>query len=364
MSSSRAYIDDPGDLIAAIPAMLGFPPERSLLIVVLTDSACDPPPHSARVFAAMRFDLEPPPNLCGEPAEIIAAAVAKVCTSAESTEVLAVVVDDRATAAKTGPHAALVTGLVQYLADDGIGLEGAWAVAAIEPGSRWWSLLDPSSQGVVPDPQSSVVTAAMNAEGKSVYASRSELVALIQPDHQAAERVARLLPTAQAEVRRRAAVPQCDDNPGGGTRWGLERVLALIAAHDAGALPTDAESAEFAAMVADDRVRDGLMSTALSNYARAAESLWTYLTRSLPVPERAEAAVLLAYSAYVHGDGVLAGIAVQTALDAAPYHRFAILLEGALEIGLDPYSMRQLGRSGAEIVRGVGIEIDLPEDPS
>ncbi|MEV6558324.1 DUF4192 domain-containing protein [Nocardia sp. NPDC051756] len=364
MSSSHAYIEDPGDLIAAIPAMLGFVPERSLLIVVLADSECHPPSDSAQVFAIMRFDLEMPPGHCGEPAEIIAAAVDRVCASADSTEVLAVVVDDNATATDSGPHPALITDLVERLADDRIGLEGAWAVTAIEPGSRWWSLLDPSSQGVVPDPQSSDVTAAMNEEGKPVYASRSELVALIQPDFQAVERVERLLPTAHAEVRRRAAVLRRDDNPDGGLRWGIERVLGLIAAHDAGALPTDAESAQFAALVVDDRVRDALMATALSNYAQAAQSLWTYLTRSLPLPERAQAAVLLAYSAYVRRDGVLAGIAVQTALDAVPYHRFAILLEGALEIGLDPHSMRRLGRSGAEIVRGVGIEIDLPEDRS
>ncbi|MFB8281194.1 DUF4192 domain-containing protein [Nocardia colli] len=364
MSSSRAYFDNPGDLIAAIPAILGFIPERSLLVMVLADSACDPPLDSAYVFAAMRFDLELPPEFIGEPAELIAAAVTQVCASADSTEVLAVVVDDRATIADRDIHAGLLTDLAQHLADSRVGLENGWTTAAIEPGSPWWSLLGPTVEGVIADPKSSVLTAAVVAEGQPVYSSRSERVALLEPDQEAAERVGELLPAARAEVLDDYAAKRRNGDTDGGTRWGCERALGLIAACDAGHVPTDRESAELAAVFADDRVRDGLLSTALSNYQRSAESLWAHLSRTLPTPERAEPAVLLAYSAYVRGDGVLAGIAVQAALDADPYHRFAILLEGALEIGLDPYSMRQLGRHGAEIMRNLGFEIDLPEESS
>lgn len=364
MSSSRAYFDNPGDLIAAIPAMLGFVPERSLLVMVLTDSACDPPIESAYVFAAMRFDLQLPPGLIGDPAELMAAAVTRVCDSAGSTEVLAVMIDDRATIADRNTHAMLLADLALHLAENRIGLESSWATAAIEPDSPWWSLLGPTTEGVITDPKSSVLTAAVVAEGQPVYSSRSERVALIEPDQEAVERVGELLPAARAEVLDRYAAKRRSGDDDGGTRWGCERALGLIAACDAGHVLTDRESAQLAAVFADDRVRDGLLSTALSNYRRSAESLWEHLTRTLPSPERAQPAVLLAYSAYVRGDGVLAGIAVQTALDADPYHRFAILLEGALEIGLDPYSMRQLGRHGAERMRDLGFEIDLPEESS
>ncbi|GAA1633074.1 hypothetical protein GCM10009764_64740 [Nocardia ninae] len=178
------------------------------------------------------------------------------------------------------------------------------------------------------------------------------------------EQVDRLLPSARSTIRRRYAARRRGGDPDGATRRELERALGLIAAFDSGCLPTVSQTAQVAAALADRRVRNGLLATALSIYARSAESLWSHLTRTLPSPERAEAATLLAYSAYVRGNGPLAGIALQTALDADPYHHLAVLLEAALEMGLDPVSMRRLGRSGAEIVRGLGIEIELPDASS
>ncbi|MFI6998316.1 DUF4192 domain-containing protein [Nocardia sp. NPDC050175] len=366
-----SYIDDPGDLVAAVPAMLGFVPERSLLMVVLTDSACEPQVGAALVSAVLRFDLELPPEFTGDLAEIIADAVIRICSSSDSTEVLAVIVDDRVTAppspwfkAVRQANDALIAALVQHLADAGIGLEGAWATAAIESEQLWWSVLGPPNRGSIPDPAISAVTVALKAADKPVYASRAELAALVEPDQEQAEQVGRSLPSARATVRRRYAAKLLDGDPDGGTRWALKRALKVIAALDSGCLPTIYRTAELAAILADRRVRDGLFATALSNYARPAEALWSHLTRTLPSPQRAEAATLLAYSAYVRGEGPLAGIALQTALDTAPYHHFALLLEASLEIGMDPLTMRRIGRSGAELMQGLGIEIELPEASS
>ncbi|CAM4307646.1 DUF4192 domain-containing protein [Nocardia ninae] len=363
-----SYVDDAGDLIAAIPTMLGFVPERSLLIAVLTDSECDPPADAGHVFAIMRFDLDLPDGLIRGPAVLFAEAVAKVCASAYSTEVLAVLVDDRLTGPApqrggrdSGAHATLINSLVEHLADCLIGVVGGWATAAIEPGGLWWNILGPPRQGVIPDPTTSDET---STERKPVYASRSELLALIEPDQETIERVERRLPAARTAVVRRYAASRRDGDPDGGTRWGFQRVLELIAALDSGRQPTVSQIAEAAALLADRRTRDGLLATALSNFARPAESLWSYLTRTLPDPERAQAATLLAYSAYVRRDGALAGVAVQAALQADPEHQFAVMLEVALELGLDPDRMRRLGRSGAEFVNGLGIDTDWPEPSS
>ncbi|WP_405165536.1 DUF4192 domain-containing protein [Nocardia sp. NBC_01499] len=366
-----SYLDEPGDLVAAVPAMLGFVPERSLLVVVLTDSACEPQIGSAFVSAVLRFDLELPPEFTGDLAEIIADAVIRICDSADSTEVLAVIVDDRVTTPpppgatdERGGNVALIASVAQHLADAEIGLEGSWATAAIEEGQLWWSVLGHPDRGLIPDPETSVAAVALSAVDKQVFASRAELVALVELDQEKAEQVSRLLPSARATVQHRYSAKRLDGDPDGGTRWALKRVLKVIAALDSGCLPTDYRTAEVAALLADRRVRDGLFATALSNYARPAESLWSHLTRTLPSPERAEAATLLAYSAYVRGEGPLAGIALQTALDAVPYHHFAILLDASLATGMDPLTMRRLGRSGAELMRGLGIEIDTPEASS
>ncbi|MFG1795817.1 DUF4192 domain-containing protein [Nocardia sp. NPDC049149] len=371
MSSSPIHIDDPGDFIAAIPVMLGFVPERSLIVTALKESACDPPTGSASVFAALRFDLDQPEGLLGGPAELLAAAVIRICASADSTEVMAVVVDDRVPVPVSGQggggrgaNAALIDSLAEHLADSGIGLVAAWTTPAIAPRQLWWSMLGPDNEGLIPDVKASAVSMDMIAGGKPVLASRSDLAALVEPDQETVERVDRLLPSARATVLRRYAASRRDGDPDGGTRGSFKRVLGLIAAVDSGRLPTVPQTAELAAILADRRVRDGLLATALSNYARAAESLWLHLTRTLPSPERAEAAVLLAYSAYIRRHGTLAGIAMQAALDADPYHHLAIMLEAALELGLEPESMRQLGRSGAKITRRLGIETDLPPDAS
>lgn len=366
-----SYLDEPGDLVAAVPAMLGFVPERSLLVVVLTEPACEPQIGSAFMSAVLRFDLELPAEIAGDLAEVVAAAVVRICDSADSTEVLAVVVDDRVTAppsfwviGERGGNVALIAALAEHLADAEIGLVGGWATAAIESGQLWWSVLGHRDQGLIPDPETSVAAVARSSVDKQVFASRADLVALVELDREKAEQVGRLLPSARATVRRRYAAKLLDGDPDGGTRWAPRRVLKVIAAFDSGCLPTVYRSAELAAMLTDRRVRDGLLATALSNYVRPAEALWAHLTRTLPSPERAEAATLLAYSAYVRGEGPLAGIALQTALDAVPYHHFSLLLEASLEIGLDPLSMRRLGRSGAEVMRGLGIEIDLPKASS
>jgi len=70
--------------------------------------------------------------------------------------------------------------------------------------------------------------------------------------------------------------------------------------------------------------------------AREAERLWLTLVQELPAPERAEAAVLLGYTAYLRGDGTFAGMALENALEAKPGHLLATLLATVLNRGFPP----------------------------
>ena len=65
------------------------------------------------------------------------------------------------------------------------------------------------------------------------------------------------------------------------------------------------------------RVRDTVYALAVGFASDHVEALWARLSRVLPTPWRAEALVLLAFSAYVRGDGPLAGISLDAALDVA-----------------------------------------------
>ncbi|WP_280394617.1 DUF4192 domain-containing protein [Nocardia brasiliensis] len=358
MSSSSVYLDDPGDLIAAIPPVLGFTPEQSLVVVVLQES------DSLRWTAAIRFDL-------GAPARAIASATAQICASSDSTLVFAVIVDDRldvliprqAVAGKP-PYRSLIRALARRLAEAGIELGGAWATQVIESGRPWWSMRGHADHGLLPDPTSSVLATELTAEGERTFTSRSELVALLEVDQVTADRVGELLPFAQAAARHRAIQSARGADPDAYPRQALKRILRLIADVESGSVPTVLQMVQTAIALRDPQVRESVLGTAIGAQARAAESLWMQLTRSLPAPDRAEAATLLGYSAYVRGDGTLAGLALEAALEADAEHAMAILLETALHLAMPPQSLRRLAHSGIRAAAALGIELDTsPETP-
>lgn len=119
-------------------------------------------------------------------------------------------------------------------------------------------------------------------------------------------------------------------------RMSLDRDLATLA---------DSEVAELAVALSDPVVRDACLATAIPAYsplAAAAFHLWCALTRALPAPERAEAAVLAAWTAYVRGDGATVQIALRTALDADPEHRLSRLLLQAIAHGIAPEDLHRV----------------------
>jgi Domain of unknown function (DUF4192) len=89
-------------------------------------------------------------------------------------------------------------------------------------------------------------------------------------------------------------------------------------------------------------VRDVLFTAAASDVAAEAEALWTVLARVLPRPWRVEALALLAVSAYVRGDGSLAGTAVLAALADDAEHPMAGMLDTALQAAVRPEEIREL----------------------
>ena len=109
---------------------------------------------------------------------------------------------------------------------------------------------------------------------------------------------------------------------------------------------SDAELAALACALVDVQVRDTLYALAVGHNAGEAESLWALLSRSLPTPWRAEALVLLAFSAYARGDGPLAGVSLEAALRCEPGHRMAGMLDTALQSGLRPEHIRELAVTG------------------
>lgn len=105
------------------------------------------------------------------------------------------------------------------------------------------------------------------------------------------------------------------------------------------------------------RVRDTLCALAVGALAADVERLWVALSRLLPPPWRAEALVLLGFSAYVRGDGPLAGVALDAALMAQADHRLGRLLMSALLSGMRPDEIGTLADTGYRIAHELGISL-------
>jgi hypothetical protein len=361
---AQLHVDDPGELIAALPAMVGFVPERSLVVAVLRAA----PEHVdvPIIDAVVRFDLDQDGGSRRGLAAAFAEHVGRICLSENAGEVLAVIVDDRVRepaprrpdAHRTGPCGALIAALARRLVDDyEVVLGGAWAVCAIDTEQRWWSLLDADQRGTLPDPATSMVTVAHVLDGRPIHRARSELTALVAVDTALREEVAAQLDDAVTAARDRYVGAIRRGDPDGYHRRMLEHVLWQIANIEFGTRLTAREFAELAAALRDRVVRDALFALAVGDHAAAAERLWVTLVQVLSDSDRADAAALLGYSAYVRGDGPLAGIAFQAALEAEPSHPMAILLETALRAGMRPDQLRRLARSGLETAADLGVEL-------
>ncbi|MFE3189575.1 DUF4192 domain-containing protein [Nocardia sp. NPDC059240] len=349
----------PGDLIAAVPAMLGFMPERSLVVTVL---GVDPQtPRVASVEVVTRMDLDNPGRAA---TGVLVDEVANVCARHRATAALALIVDDRATppdlkhrGVRGRKHRDLVAALEHRLDAVEVPLTGAWAVRAIGAELPWWSLSEAGSHGVQPDPATSLVTLRHVLEGRPLRGSRRELTEVLAVDPVMREATAAAIPIAVAAAARRSARLLEHGDSALELRHEMCRVLRYLELVEAGARLTPGQVADVSVALCDKVLRDMMFALVSGPHADGAEALWLQLARSLPDPDRAEAAALLGFCAYVRGDGPLAGVALDAALSADPHHRMANLLECGLRTGMRPERLGELAESGREAAAALGVDL-------
>jgi hypothetical protein len=351
-------ICEPGEFIAAVPALLGFVPQRSLVVCMLQQ--VPERPGSVRLGAVARHDLD----LSGCAAWVpLAGQLASICRQEHAVGVLVLIVDERGgiprpgrPGARAARHLQLLHVLAAALRTEQIELSDAWAVREIGTGALWWSLLVPDEFGLQLDPDASPVTLAHVLDGRPIRSSRAELSEIVAIDPRARAEVAAEVERAVVAARQRLRA-QCGGEASCYSRAALEMVLWQVTNTASGALLDPREIADLAVALRDSTVRDALFALAVSDHAEAAEVLWARLCRALTGADRAEAATLLAYSAYTRGDGPFAGIALEAALEADPEHTLARLLETALCTGVRPQEVRALARSGRDKAAGLGVEL-------
>jgi len=318
---------DPGDLVAAIPHILGFYPERSLVMVGLARGT----PHV--IDFTTRVDLPSP----AEEQDVISRMMAMVAFQ-PVTHVVLVVIDADGSADDL-PHRDLIAECRERFANaDFVVVRQMWTATTATCG-LWSCYEHDGCGGVVPDPQFSAVAVASVQAGFVTFRTREELAAVLDPDaNEALARRNELLATADPAAQ------------------SAHDLLALAeAAVDralTGSLPAkDHEFVLLAVALSNHEVRDALLDVGAPERGMAAERLWACLVRGIPSPERAEPAALLAFSAYARGDGVLAKMALERAVVADPEHRLAGLLTKVLSLGARHSMIRGAAKKSAALAR-------------
>ncbi|HTX95899.1 MAG TPA: DUF4192 domain-containing protein [Mycobacterium sp.] len=329
----------PGALIAALPAVLGFVPENSLIVVSLGDG---------ELGSVMRVDLsEELMNRVGHLAEVAAAARPEAA--------IAVIVDaDGAHCPSCNEdYRQLCDQLNEALSRHDIELWAAHVVDRVAVGGRWHCVDGCGSGGLVDDPSASPLAAAAVLDGRRLYARRADLQAVIAVDDPV--RSAELTEVVSRQAARRQAAHRAD--PGRCARSDVRHALAAASRVASGQSLSQAQLAKLGCALSDAEVRDILYALAVGENAGEAESLWALLARTLPPPWRVEALVLLAFSAYARGDGPLAGVSLEAALRCAPDHRMAGMLDTALQSGLRPQDIRELAVTGYRLAKRLGVRL-------
>ncbi|MBF6439536.1 DUF4192 domain-containing protein [Nocardia cyriacigeorgica] len=345
----------PARLIASVPGALGYWPHRRLVLLMAVAPAPDEQPQRVQsLFVTWPLDA---------PSASMLADARRLATNVNACAIAALIVDDRlggpdpAVLGSAG-HRELVDGLVEAFDAGPAPLIAVWGISDIVAGAEWFTLCGAPERGLIEDPLQNPATHERAERGQEVYPSREAMVQSLAPDRELIEQIRQHTTTAadpDLPVRRYRQSPDHDaaeNHP----RQSLRAALELLGCREGRPL-SSAQLACLAELIGDGSVRDCLFAVANTAGAAAAEATWVLLVRGLTGSDRADAAVLLAYSAAVRGDTVLASIAVGIALEADPHHEIAVLLDAAIEVAIPPQKLLRLAHKSARRAAALGVEI-------
>jgi hypothetical protein len=331
-TTKRLRVNNPRSLLATTPYLLGFYPTDSL-VVIGTDGA------SGKVQLTLRFDLPDPPD------SEIAADI-----SQHALAVLGAQHISAAVAVGYGPGTR-VSPVADALLDAADKADVAISDFLRVEDQRYWSYLCKNPACCPPEGTPFTVEGHPAAKiaadaGAPVLASREELAASLSSfygkdaevmhaatrhaEEQAARLVARVARSGQRRSAKRLIAAA-----------GIEAVIEAIDTYRRGdrMLAGDA-LAWLSAMLRNLRVRDDAWARMDPAHKEAHLRLWTDLTRFARPGYIAPAASLLAFVAWQTGNGALANVALDRAVNDNPNYSMAHLLRQAIDSGAPPSMAR------------------------
>lgn len=326
-----APIRDPGALLATLPAILGFVPENSSIVVGLYREA-----GVTTVGPVLRQDLPGDPDLIAASAD----AVAEICENGDVERAVLIVVDDGASS--WTDHIPTVDTFVDVLGGRGCAVIGAYFAQRLADGAPWceidcdaenparWTGEADHRTGLLEDPATRDLALVRLLAGTPVASDRRDLEAEVRPATRARRRtVARAIAAHRGFPDRTEAREVIDAAVRGAGSPG--RLVDSVPVRTI---------ADLTVAVRDVTVRD--VALGIEGSERWAERLWTEVGRHVTDADRATALTIAGYHAYARGDGARAGIAFTAALAADPTHRLGVLLDDALRVGMSPNDIRSI----------------------
>jgi Domain of unknown function (DUF4192)/Protein of unknown function (DUF3085) len=310
----------PADVVALVPYLLGFHPSQSLCLIGLNDS---------KLTCAIRYDLPE--------ADDIGAFTDALTSMVADKPIKVMLLAGYGTDAEVTPA---LTATLDALA--AIEIPVADAVRAEE--GRYFPYLCGDEtccppEGTPYEIDTSAAAAAAVTAGLSALPDRSYLAARITPQ-QGTARAAVETATARAT----ADIEQQMREPGGLCGFISEVrdtiTTALDLYRDGGKL-SDEDAARLSVFLGVIRLRDEAWATITLEVADSQLALWTDMTRRASI-NVAACASLLAFTAWLTGDGAFANIAVERATDADPEYTMAHLLNSLLAVGLPPTAVAEM----------------------
>lgn len=330
----------PTEFIAALPALLGFRPADTLLLVTL---------HDGQFGGAATISLH---DLTAEDLRHL---VGRATYDNDDDAAIVIVVGGSAGAGAL-PHTRLVDDTRRMLAGSGLAVAHAAWTPTLTPGASWLDYAT-GTGGALPQAGARRASVLRIFSGALSLPRRAYLNALLAPSD--TDPVARRLDQLD-RTRHSASSPK----PQPLTRYNRRRLLRDALGAASGNSPIDDQLVIAVATALTDpatlRLAVELSGvTGLSSPRR----LWTTLTRQTPVSHRAAPAALLALTAYRHGDGLLARAAHGIALASDHRHPVTRAVADAITIGAAPHELRDIvGRSLVDRAGHGDLTTDLTAD--
>lgn len=335
-------IASPDSLIASIPHLVGFPPERSVVLVGIADGEATGRPT---VHLTQRFD-RPAAGTSRDEIRRIARTAAAPMVSSGSTEIVVTVFgDDAADFDRALPDVDLVDELIDELDRGGLLVKDALYTDGT---SRWSYGCDdpaccPPEGRLIPDEIRTYVAAEFAATGSAMVASRASLEAELDSADPSQREAFEAHVRAALEAREAALSPRSGEaGPPALETWRDSAIadVRVIQRPDRIAAP---EAAAVLVALGDIRVRDTALweLTQPEVDRRITARQLTDIVRCAPEGSVAPAATVLAICHWTTGDGARANVAIARALADDPEYSLASLVSTGLSGGLPPSQWTQ-----------------------